>query len=240
MCTVTFIVKKKGYYFLTSNRDEAPKRSATDLIEIVQNDKTIVFPQDPQAKGTWIAASNRNQLVCLLNGAFHKHDRRPPYRMSRGLMVLQFFKYSNADHFFEEFDFKGMESFTMIIFDKGNLYEFRWDEQQRHIKKLNPEKKHIWSSCTLYPLDWQQKRISWFEDWQKEIKHFDQSSILHFHKNSGEGNLAYDIVMNRKDIVRTVSITSMFLSPNNIQISHEDLLNEKIGKHELELESKLY
>ena len=200
----------------------------------MQNDKTIVFPQDPQAKGTWIAASNSNQLVCLLNGAFHKHRRRSSYRMSRGLMVLEFFKYSNANQFFEEFDFKDIEPFTMIIFDNGNLYEFRWDEKKQHLLKLDPEQKHIWSSCTLYPPDWQQKRITWFENWQKERKVFDQPSILNFHKNSGEGNLDYDIVMNRKDIVRTVSITSMFLSPNDIQVSHEDLLNEKIARHELE------
>ena len=46
MCTVTFIAKKNGQFFLTSNRDEAPKRSATNLIEVVQNDKKIIFPQD--------------------------------------------------------------------------------------------------------------------------------------------------------------------------------------------------
>ena len=233
MCTVTFIAKKKGHYFLTSNRDEAPKRSATDIVEIVQDDKKIAFPQDPQAKGTWIATSNTNQIVCLLNGAFEKHKRQPPYRMSRGLMVLQFFKYSNANHFFDEFDFKEIEPFTMIIFDNGNLYEFRWDEKQRHIKQLNPEEKHIWSSCTLYPPNWQSKRITWFENWQKELTDINQDAILGFHKNSGEGNSDYDIVMNRNDIVRTVSITSILMSPNETAILHKDLLDENKKQHKL-------
>ena len=124
--------------------------------------------------------------------------------------------------------------FTMVIFDSGDLYEFRWDEKKQHIKKLDLAQKHIWSSCTLYPPDWQQKRETWFENWQKETVNFNHQSILNFHKNSGEGNLAYDVVMNREDIVRTVSITSFLLGPSDIQVAHEDLLNKKIANHILE------
>jgi len=150
MCTVTYIPIGENKFIFTSNRDEAPKRSATGMIEKKLDAKSLLFPQDAKAKGTWISISNKNQLVCILNGAFIKHKHRPPYRLSRGIMALDFFNYPTATDFFEKFDFEGIEPFTMIIFDDGKLYEFRWDEKEKHIVQLDILKQYIWSSCTLY------------------------------------------------------------------------------------------
>ena len=151
MCTVTYISKDKGGFIFTSNRDEAPKRSATGLVLKKQNGKQILYPKDPQANGTWIAVSGMGQLVCILNGAFVKHKHRPPYRLSRGIMALDFFNYDSLIHFYHAFDFKGIEPFTMIVFDDGKLYEVRWDETEKYIKQKDDSKNHIWASCTLYP-----------------------------------------------------------------------------------------
>ena len=123
MCTVTYISKGKEGFIFTSNRDEAPNRSATGLVLDSQNGKQILYPKDPQANGTWIAVSDRGQLVCILNGAFVKHKHRPPYRLSRGLMALDFFNQKNLIHFFHQFNFQGMEPFTMIVVDDGKLYD---------------------------------------------------------------------------------------------------------------------
>jgi len=235
MCTVTYIPIHGNEFIFTSNRDEAPKRSASGIVELEQNGKTLLFPQDAEAKGTWIAISNTNQLVCILNGAFVKHPRQASYRMSRGIMALEFFNYKNALFFFEKFNFEGLEAFTMIIFDNKKLYEFRWDESQKHIKKLDTTEKHIWSSCTLYTPEWQIKRKDWFSIWQKENPNFTHNDILNFHKNGGEGHPNFDMVMQWEDIVRTTSVTSIFnnMKENKMEIRYEDLLKNKIKTNSL-------
>ena len=104
MCTVTYIPNKDGF-ILTSNRDENAARSPKNITRIDQNGTELVFPRDTTAGGTWIAVSETNRMVCVLNGAFDKHKHRPPYRRSRGLLVLDFFNFPNAESFFEEVDF---------------------------------------------------------------------------------------------------------------------------------------
>ncbi|MBK9489945.1 MAG: NRDE family protein [Haliscomenobacter sp.] len=87
MCTVTYVSPAPGQFILTSNRDEAPSRGATRLVVEEKEGKRLIFPQDPAAGGTWIAAASNQRMVCLLNGAFEAHNRQTPYRLSRGIMV---------------------------------------------------------------------------------------------------------------------------------------------------------
>ena len=129
MCTVTYIPQGKNEFILTQNRDESPNRPADILVKANRNGKEILFPQDAGAGGTWIAISDSNQLIAVLNGAFSKHSHEPPYRKSRGIMALEFFDFSDAEHFFRAFDFEGIEPFTMVIYDDGKLFDFRWDGQ---------------------------------------------------------------------------------------------------------------
>jgi len=235
MCTVTFVPAEKGNFIFTSNRDEAPKRSATELATEKIGGKKVLFPRDAKANGTWIAVANSNQLVCILNGAFIKHKHRPPYRLSRGIMALDFFSHKNAIHFFHLFDFEGMEPFTMIIFDDGNLYELRWDEVNRHIKKLDTASAHLWASCTLYAEEWQVKRQAWFSDWKDKNVAPNQSSVLDFHKHAGEGNTQFDVVMNYNDIVRTTSITSIVKTKEKMELRYEDMLDKTIAQGKINL-----
>ena len=235
MCTVTYIPTGVNQFIFTSNRDEAPKRSATEMVQESQNEKALLFPRDALAKGTWIAVSEKNQLVCILNGAFVKHKHLPPYRLSRGIMALDFFKYKNAIVFFEKYDFVDIEPFTMIIYDDGELYEFRWDESKKHIKKLNTSEQHLWASCTLYSEEWQEKRRLWFSDWNEKYKVIDQAAVLDFHKNGGEGNEKFDVVMNWENKVRTTSITSIVKKEDEMKMRYEEILNGEIEEHNLKI-----
>ena len=235
MCTVTYLPTGDDSYLFTSNRDEFTGRSASKLILERRFGKKLLFPQDALAKGTWIAISDTDQLVCILNGAFVKHSHVPPYRLSRGLMALEFFKYEDAPAFFEYFDFTGIEPFTMVINDRGKLYDFRWDENKKHIEQKDPSQSHIWASCTLYSPEWQQKRIQWFDKWKSENPSPTRTSILDFHTNAGEGDLEYDIVMNIGDRVRTTSITSIIKSKNEMDLRYENLVDDKIKKCLLQL-----
>ncbi len=238
MCTVTYIPTGKNEFIFTSNRDEAPKRSATGLKEKQLDGKVLLFPQDALANGTWISISDKNQLVCILNGAFIKHKHRPHYRLSRGIMALDFFNYLTANDFFEKFDFEGIEPFTMIIFDNGKLYEFRWDEKEKHIAQLDISKQYIWASSTLYSDEWQAKRREWFEAWKKENPEISQNAVLDFHKNGGEGNSKFDVVMNWDNMVRTTSITSILKNEKQMSMRYEDLLNGEIEKGFLSLQNQ--
>ena len=137
MCTVTFIPNRSGFT-LTHNRDEAPSRSSVSIAQDDhKQDDLIVFPRDSKAGGTWFATSESGKTVCLLNGAFLKHHHNPPYKRSRGLMVLDFFDYHDPNRFFHEYELDGMEPFTLIFARPGVLTELRWDEHQRHILKVS-------------------------------------------------------------------------------------------------------
>ncbi|MEZ4987030.1 MAG: NRDE family protein [Saprospiraceae bacterium] len=108
-------------------------------------------PRYWEAGGTWICTGSNGRLVCLLNGAFEHHAHRPPYRRSRGLVVLDVFLFSMVTDFLSEYDLTGIEPFTMIIAEPDALWELRWDENsQRHVASLARNLPHIWSSATLY------------------------------------------------------------------------------------------
>ncbi len=235
MCTVSYIPQSRNQFILTSNRDESAKRSSPDIATQSKDEVELLFPRDKGAGGTWIAIANTDRVVCLLNGAFEKHQHQPPYRKSRGIMVLEFFNYPSAHSFFENYEFEGMEPFTMIIIENEQLLEFRWDEKNIHIKELDRHQPHIWSSSTLYNDPIQKKRKKWFTQWQKENE-FGLDSILHFHKNAGEGNPANDLIMNRNNIVQTVSITSIIKNHRSIELQYHDLIHSNFQQKEIELQ----
>jgi len=228
MCTVTYLPNGENTYLFTSNRDEYTGRSATKLILEKRFGKRLLYPQDALAKGTWIAISDSDQLVCILNGAYVKHAHTPPYRLSRGIMALDFFEYKDAADFFQHYDFTGIEPFTMVINDRGKLYDFRWDERKKYIDRKDSRVAHIWASCTLYSPEWQSKRVEWFSKWKSENPEPTRSSVLDFHTNAGEGDLEYDLVMNIGDKVRTTSITSISKTEDVLDLRFENLVDGKI------------
>lgn len=228
MCTVTYLPKGNGDFFLTSNRDEAPHRAARGI----QHRDGLIFPQDAGAGGTWIAASGQGKAAVLLNGAFDLHERRPPYRLSRGLMVLQYFDFSDAAEFISRFEFENIEPFTLILWDRGDLHELRWDAQHLHHKVPDSGKPHIWASATLYSAEFREKRRLWFREWLRHSPDPPQDEVLHWHRTAGEGDPWNDVVMNRNGMVQTVSITSISFAAEEIAMIFEDLLD---GHKEMEL-----
>jgi len=199
----------------------------------------LLFPKDKKAGGSWIATSNDDRLVCLLNGAFERHKRQlAPYRKSRGLMVLDFFEHTSASYFFENYLFENMEPFTLVIYDKNKLYDFRWDGKEKHIKKLDSRGKYIWSAATLYPKYVREKREVWFQEWLSGKPAFTKKSLLDFHLHTGDGNPFYDLVMNRNGIVQTVSVSSVVKIENKINFQYLELLTNGKLQAELRLDNK--
>ncbi|GJM35784.1 MAG: hypothetical protein DHS20C18_47850 [Saprospiraceae bacterium] len=238
MCTVTYLPLGGNHFVITSNRDEQPARSPKRISIMETQGMQLCFPQDTSG-GSWIAISNTNRVVCLLNGAFEKHHHEPPYKRSRGLMLLDFFEFPNAEKFFSTYDFEGMEPFTMIIVDDGKLFELRWDEKKIHQTKLDHTTGFLWSSATLYDASVKKKRQGWFEQWKGQHQNFSPESILRFHQTAGDGDPWNDVIMNRAGIVRTVSITQVIKSTGQLKMDYHDLLNGQFESKTVHLRTKM-
>jgi hypothetical protein len=183
----------------------------------------LLYPREPKHGGTWISASNDNRLVCLLNGAFQKHKHEPPYRKSRGLVVLEYFDYGNTTQFISNYYFEGIEPFTMVIFDNGKLYDFRWDGSEKHLKELDANLPHIWSSSTLYSDEIKEMRVSWFQNWLNSEMPKNAVEILNFHKTAGANDKENGLIMSRhNNLVCTVSITQVIKSADSFSFSYLD------------------
>lgn len=225
MCTVTYLPLKKGAFIITSNRDENRSRSASAPASLSAEESTLVFPKDPKSGGSWICASKDGRVVCLLNGAFEKHKHEPPYRKSRGLVVLESFSYPSFQHFTDSYKFEEIEPFTLVMRDKSNLRELRWDGKVKHLKDLDIYQEYLWASATLYSDHLIAKRKKWFLEWQDSYSNYHMDDIIHWHGHTGDGDSENDLVMNRNNIVETISITSVMQSDRSVSMKHKDLLN---------------
>ncbi|HXH18539.1 MAG TPA: NRDE family protein [Chitinophagales bacterium] len=236
MCTITYLPTHKDSFILTSNRDESKVRPTfPPAIEKAGNVK-LLFPKDAVAGGTWICISSKNRVACLMNGAFEKHAWNPPYRKSRGLVVLDLFQYESVDDFMNGYNFEGIEPFTLIIYDRLSMTEFRWDGKDKYSKAIDTLQPHIWSSASLYPRAVRERRENWFRKWLEGRKKFLQDEILEFHRFGGEGDKENDFVMNRYDIVQTVSITSIVKTPQQAAMRYHDLIDSRISEITIEFE----
>jgi uncharacterized protein with NRDE domain len=237
MCTVTFIPERKGPGFiLTSNRDESPERGqALPPAPYNINGKDVFFPKDPGAGGTWIATSEDRFTACLLNGAFERHVWDPPYRKSRGLVLLDYFRIGNAKEFSADYDFDGIEPFTLLLLDSNRSVRFdeiRWDGKNIHHRELDPSEPAIRSSATLYDPEIIKTREHLFHDWIKTNMMPSSEEILDFHLTAGTGDRFNDLVMNRNNKVKTVSITQVIQGPKSGRMIHRDLSDQQIRQVE--------
>lgn len=223
MCTVTYIPVKDSI-FLTSNRDEKNWRSAAHPPAIYKfSSGNILFPKDGDAGGTWIAIHENGNAIIFLNGAFEAHTPQPPYRKSRGLILLDIVNSSSPLISFSEIDLDNIEPFTAVIMDDSRLFECRWNGSDKFTKELDKYSPHIWSSATLYGPAISEKRSNWFETWLNKNSDPDQEDILHFHQFTGDGDAHNDLMMNRDGKVFTVSVSSIRLTDNSSSMIYLDI-----------------
>ncbi len=226
MCTVTYIPTGEHQYILTHNRDETPARSPKQLSREQIEGQEMIFPREPRAGGTWISASERDLAICILNGAFVNHERKPPYRRSRGLVALDFFSFDSTATFVSDYDFSGIEPFTLLVCHGKKLSELRWDSYQLHLNELPADKPHIWSSAPLYRPETHRKREQWFDTWQILHPQPSMEDILHFHHHAGEGDPQTNVIMKRSEHFRTVSITNVVRDNEKINMHYHDLISD--------------
>mgnify|MGYP001267569348 FL=1 len=239
MCTVTYI-PARDRVFLTSNRDEKKRRlPALPPALYPFTSGHLLFPKDTEAGGTWIAAHENGQAIVLLNGGFVKHIPEPPYRKSRGLVLLDLVDSANAYTRFQSIALQNIEPFTAIIFIEGHLYECRWDGRQKHMKQLSATEPHIWSSVTLYDAKVIAKRNNWFVQWLQQNPDPMGEAILHFHQFTGDGDSHNDLRMNRNGLMLTVSVTQMVVTEDSTHMQYLDLINNRPYTQHLVLEKTM-
>ena len=240
MCTATYLPLNSGGYMLTHSRDEKAIRPASlppRLLRIGRH--KVTMPEDPQSWGTWIAASALTS-VCLLNGAFTAHQPQPPYKHSRGLVILQFYQFSSATSFFQDYDFHGLEPFTLLVASVGRLTVIRWNGTRGFIREKDPTQPHIWSSATLYTPEVIQKRENWFQDWCDENPNPTVDAIREFHQTAGKDDPENSLRMNRHNTILTTSLTSIVYHKglrdgNTNQMIYEDFTQQLIYQQQLAL-----
>ncbi|MES2517242.1 MAG: NRDE family protein [Bacteroidota bacterium] len=230
MCVLTYIPIGNQGYILTNNRDEALARpKAIPPKKYVINGKQVFFPKDAQAGGTWLATSD-DYTVCLLNGAFEKHQHKPPYRQSRGQIILDFFKFDTVDSFVTNYSFEGIENFTLVIVYHKEILkicEFRWDGERLHYTSKNPSEAHIWSSATLYPPEICIAREKWFADFREQNPTFTREEVVDFHLNGGTGDIHNDMRVNRNNELVTQCVFQVVKQNQYLSFSFHDLLSEQ-------------
>lgn len=230
MCTISLIYNEEfpADFCLTSNRDETPGRKTLPPEVYTANGRELLFPKDALAGGTWIGVSDQKRLLCIMNGGFTTHKRKPPYRLSRGLVVLDLLAAEDFLVEIKNYNLDGIEPFTLVTCDWKNglvFYEVVWDGSKKHLKEL-PLKNHIWSSSPLYSSEMKKLRERWFKKIQKE-KVLSPKNLWDFHHSAGIGDKEIDLVMDR-GFVKTKSITQVIKTSEGTKMIYEDLQKGKI------------
>jgi uncharacterized protein with NRDE domain len=227
MCTVSFVCSNDKI-IITSNRDEKVIRpSATPPKSYTINGKQVLFPKDPKAGGTWFAVDTDGTVLVLLNGADEKHKVQLPYRKSRGLIVLDIISSGSPKLFWDELDLDNIEPFTLVLFQEGQLFQLRWNGNQKTTVSLDTHKNHIWSSSTLYPKEIRAKRSDWFYTFLDVNPEISETEMLHFHRYTEEKNQENGLVINRNEEMKTLSITQSVIESRKVTILHCDLMTEQ-------------
>ena len=113
------------------------------------------------------------------------------------------------------------------IFSDIKFTELRWDEKEKHIKKINTTSPQIWSSATLYDTDAIQKREELFENWIKEHSLPENKDILNFHNKKHGLQESIDIIMKRENELMTLSISQLIVKHQALEYIYLDLIENK-------------
>jgi hypothetical protein len=226
MCTVSFLPTKSGF-ILSSTRDERALRKSA-VFPSYQESKSgsLILPRDGEAGGTWICLAS-TKMICLLNGAFQKHKHQPPYKHSRGKVVLDAFDFDNFETFLHQYNFENIEPHTLVLVDFTQdlkLTEMRWDGKTAHVKPLNAAKTYIWSSCTLYPDEVIANRKHLFKNWVDNANTFTPDNAEDFHLNTKVGDSKNDFRMKREDSLQTISFTQVVCEYKKATMVHKNLV----------------
>jgi hypothetical protein len=230
MCTVSYVCSDNKI-IITSNRDEQVLRPALPPKNYTINNRSVIFPKDPKAGGTWYALDEDLNIAVLLNGAAEKHKWNPPYRKSRGVIVIEMIGSGTPLKSWETLDLDNIEPFTIVLLEKRKLYQLRWNGTEKEKIQFNEKQSHIWSSTTLYPKEIREQRAEWFYRFLDTKPHVDENEMFDFHRYTQSENNENGLVINRNEKLKTLSITQTVIEKNKAAMVHHDLIAKNKSAH---------
>jgi hypothetical protein len=224
MCSLS-IINSSNKFIITHNRDEKISRHYADgkLAMRKINNNEVYMPLDAEKGGTWIA-SDGQKAAALINGFQKNHVRRAPYKKSRGLIVPSIFEYTDVATFFDYFDPRDYEPFTLIIAQaNSSIIEIGWDHTNLNISYLSDYTHHFYSSPTLYDESIRKNRQKMFFD--SLGYDFDEQKIWSIHQRKGDDFNNF-LNVDYNDQIRTVAITQISLGSEN-KIRYQSLTSKE-------------
>ena len=225
MCTVVFIPKGDRYFF-ASLRDESPLRPRAAVPTIYkEGDAVILSPIDSMAGGTWLGVTASGSIIILLNGGFKKHERKTNYRKSRGLIVTELLASNLPVVNWNLMDMQGVEPYTLVVWNEGNLFQLVWDGKQKHRVLLKPNQPYIWSSPTLYDQQARTHRSELFQQWIAMNTPVSSLPLFNFFKSFTDSENGF--LMNRNEQTKTLSYTFIELqTDDSAEMQYHDFLSD--------------
>lgn len=229
MCTVSFY-KDNQKIVITHNRDEHINRPlAIAPKKVIIGNELAYYPLDPKSNGTWFGVKTDGSVFVLLNGAEKKHTPKPPYRKSRGLILLDIISSKKIHETWLEINLSNIEPFTIVAFAGDELRQLRWNGNDKSNVRLDAVIPHIWSSATLYSDEIIKKRKAWFSTFlvqKKEI--FSSEDFIDFHTKSKKNDLQNGLIINRNQTMLTKNVTQCVIKKKEFILTHFDLIaNER-------------
>lgn len=238
MCTLTYVPLQNGVC-ITSNRDEHILRKGATLPQSIKLPAgyQVICPIDQEAYGTWIALRVDGTVGVILNGAFDRHEHQPPYRKSRGLVLLDAFGYPDFDQFAMDYGLLGIEPFTLVCFERmpgGQVHELRWDGKRKHMATYDPKKSHVWSAAMMYPPEIQRETEKRFRA-NLPIGDPDPLELLRFNREE-----RYEQKVQRNGIepipeLKTLSISQVLIEKKKASFRYFDQMNDLQANAEMAL-----
>lgn len=235
MCTLTYVPTHSGF-IVTSNRDESLKRgSAIPPTVHRANAQDVLMPQDPDKGGTWIAMTEAGRVAVLLNGAHERHKWEPPYRSSRGIVLLDSLRFNDLEAFSDQYDFEGIEPFTIITLQPGSISDFRWDYKQSHITHVDSTTPHVWSSAQLYLPELHLELVNRWDNFIASPQNLTPEALLQFNQSE-----TYESRMQRAGIERfkglsTVSVSSIEVGADEARFNYFNTQTSETSRTKLSL-----
>ncbi len=233
MCTVSVIVQN-NQIILTSNRDEKTLRLPALSPQLYKlNNKDIFYAKDTQANGTWFATDNKGNAVVLLNGEFKRHETNPPYLKSRGLVVLDIISSNSPFDTLEHYQLKDIEPFQVIVKERDQLKRMVWDGEQKFLFDLNST-NYIFSSVTLYDEEIIHEREKLFLSFLETNTNPNASDLFEFHQQKHDEENGF--VMNRNNLVKTISISQLAIGEETSFYKYFDLQLNQETNHQINIQ----
>jgi hypothetical protein len=232
MCILSIVKSEKGIV-ITSNRDEQRSRKNSLTPEFLDLGKCkAIIARDAQAQGTWLLTDNLGRTAILLNGAFETHIPSPPYRESRGIILMNLFQEENFRSAFLFYNLENIEPFQVIYLDLEQAFQCVWDGNQKQLFEIDLSTPQVFFSPTLYTKEQQTEKRNHFFKTFTDLSLFKAPRLFEFHSEQNE-NSDLDFFMNREQQT-TKSISQVELHSTHSRYIHWQAWDNQRHEHTLQ------